>query len=471
MRLLLIAPTVEPERYPRGGWAFRIANYNMPLIAALTPPHVEVRVVDECAEPIPLEERFDLVGITVNTPMAPYSYRLAAHFRSRGSKVVLGGIHPSVLPGESLEHADAIAIGEAEPIWAELVSDFERGRLQRVYRAPSARLDSLPTPRWDLLRGRRYAMSRSLIAGRGCVHRCDFCSIFAATGPGYRPRPVEEVVRDVEASGRKRLMFWDDNIIADREYARRLFRALAPLGIQWVSQAVFGLAEDPALVELASHAGCRGIFLGIESLSQPSLLEARKSFNHVQQYREGIRLLHDHGIGVSAGFVFGFDHDDPGVFERTLEFAERAGIDACNFKLLTPYPGTPLFNRLDREARIIDKDWSHYRGKTHVVFRPRCMSAEDLLAGFKWVRRQCYSWGSILRRLFASRTSLEAGIPMNLGYRHIVRQEDPDPGWNPARRDAERRPGEAPAQGGMPSLDAQEAEGISEQPAAEEGER
>jgi radical SAM superfamily enzyme YgiQ (UPF0313 family) len=195
---------------------------------------------------------------------------------------------------------------------------------------------------------------------------------------------------------------------------------------------MFNFSDDLELIQDAYRAGCRGIFVGIESLSTASLQGANKSFNKVERYKDGIRRLHDNGIGVSAGFVFGFDQDDCSVFERTLEFAERTGIDACNFKLLTPYPGTPLYERLDREGRIIDKNWAHYRGKTHVVFRPRCMSPDELLEGFKWVRHECYSWRSILRRLFVSRTSLAAGIPMNLGYRYITRTEDPSRGYNPA---------------------------------------
>jgi len=432
MKLLLIAPTVEPERYPKGGYAFRVANYNLPLIAALTPPEVEVRIIDECAEPITYDPGYDLVGISVNTPLAPYAFQLAAAFRKRGSQVVMGGIHASVLPQECLAHADAVVVGEAEPVWESLIRDFQRGCLHRLYRgAPQTTLDRLPVPRWDLLRSRRYIIKRSLVATRGCPYCCEFCPIFGAVGHGFRTRPVEDVVRDLTAAEAGRVVFWDDNIIGDRSYARRLFAAIAPLNVRWVSQATFNFTDDAELVKCAYNAGCRGIFLGIESLSAASLRGANKSFNKVELFRTGIQRLHDHGIGVSAGFVFGFDEDDRSVFERTLEFAESAGIDACNFKILTPYPGTPLYERLDREHRIIDKDWSHYRGKTHVVFRPRCMSPDDLLEGFKWVRHSCYSWRSIFRRLFVSRTSLAAGIPMNLGYRYITRTEDASQGRNP----------------------------------------
>jgi hypothetical protein len=170
MKLLLIAPTVEPERYPKGGYAFRVANYNLPLLAALTPPDVEIHIIDECAEPITFEEGYDLVGITVNTPLAPYSYELSTKFRERGSRVVLGGIHPSVLPEESLKHADAVVVGEAEPVWASLIRDFQEGHLQRLYRAPQARLETVPVPRWDLMQQGRYIINRSLTASRGCVY-------------------------------------------------------------------------------------------------------------------------------------------------------------------------------------------------------------------------------------------------------------------------------------------------------------
>jgi radical SAM superfamily enzyme YgiQ (UPF0313 family) len=440
MKLLLIAPAVEPERYPKGGYAFRVANYNLPLIAALTPPEIKIRIIDQCVEPIPFEDHFDLVGITVNTPLAPYSYELAARFRKQGSRVVLGGIHPSVLPEESIQYADSVVVGEAESVWSRLIRDFKKGDLKRIYHAPQARLDKIPLPRWDLMRQNRYIIKRTLAATRGCIYRCEFCSIFSAVGFGFRMRPIADVVRDVIVSKARRLMFWDDNLIANRNYARSLFLALRPLKIRWISQATFNFSNDDELMKLAYQSGCRGIFLGIESLSTASLREANKSFNKVEHYREGIKRLHDNGIGISAGFVFGFDHDDPSVFERSLEFAERSGIDACNFKILTPYPGTPLYDRLNSEGRIIDKNWSHYRGKTHVVFKPRCMSPDELLQGFKWIRHKCYSWRSIFRRLLNSRTGLEAGIPMNLGYRYITRKEDPSPGWNPRAKRAKEEP-------------------------------
>ncbi|MGE5343666.1 MAG: B12-binding domain-containing radical SAM protein [Candidatus Omnitrophota bacterium] len=445
MKLLLIAPTVPAERYPKGGYAFRVANYNLPYIAALTPPGIDIRIVDECVEAIPFDTRADLVGITVNTPLAPYSYELAKRFRAQGSKVVLGGIHPSVFPEEGLLHADAVVVGEAETSWPKLIRDFREGKLRELYRGEQAKLRGTPVPRWDLMRQNRYIIKRSLTATRGCIYNCDFCSIFPAVGSGFRMRPVEEVVRDVVAGRSRRVMFWDDNIIGDRNYAHRLFSALVPLNIRWVSQATFNFSQDEKLIQSAYRSGCRGIFLGIESLSSESLNEANKSFNMVNRYKEGIQRLHDHGIGISAGFVFGFDNDKPSVFERTLAFAHKTGIDACNFKLLTPYPGTPLYDRLDQEGRIIDKDWSHYRGKTHVVFRPKGMTPEELLQGFKWVRRECYNWSSILRRLGKSRTSVLSGLAMNMGYRYITRKEDPSRGWNPAASQGEKMKSKATA--------------------------
>ncbi|HLP61662.1 MAG TPA: radical SAM protein, partial [Candidatus Deferrimicrobium sp.] len=335
---------------------------------------------------------------------------------------------------ECLQHVDAVVVGEAENVWPQLIEDFRVGKLKPIYRSPQAQLVNTPVPRWDLMRNNRYIIKRSLTATRGCLNRCEFCSIFPAVGPGFRMRPVEEVVRDIVAGEKRRVMFWDDNIIANPEYARSLFTALKPLNIRWLSQATFNFSQDESLIKLAYRSGLRGIFLGIESLSSSSLNEANKSFNSVNRYKEGIKRLHDNGIGISAGFVFGFDNDDLTVFERTLEFALETGIDACNFKILTPYPGTPLYDRLDRQGRIIDKDWSHYRGKTHVVFTPKNMTPEELLDGFKWARRQCYNWTSIFRRLSKSRTSLLNGIPMNMGYRYITRKEDPSRGSNPVEK-------------------------------------
>ncbi len=431
MKLLLIAPTIEQERYPRGGYAFRVASYTMPLIAALTPPNIDVTIADECVSKIPFDQDFDLVAITVNTPLAPYAYELAARFRAAGSKVVLGGIHPSQLPYESLRYSDSVVIGEAEPIWSQLLRDFDNGQMQRVYRSRRADLRRVPTPRWNLLESNKYIISRSLTATRGCDHSCSYCSIGLSIGPGFRTRPVEHVVRDIERSGARRLMFWDDNLTADKEYCRQLFAAIKPLKIKWVSQATIQFTDDESLVRLAGEAGCTGIFIGFESLSAECLDECGKTFNRSYAYQKAVRMLQDYGICVSAGFVFGFDHDGPDCFERTLDFAVRVGIDACNFKILTPYPGTKLFDKLRKGGRIFDYNWSHYRGKKHVVFQPKRMTPVELLNGFRWIRRQCYSWKSIILRLFRSRASISASLPMNLGYRYIITKDDREPGWNP----------------------------------------
>ena len=267
MKLLMVAPTIEPERYPRGGYAFRVANYTLPLIAALTPPNIDVTIADECVSKIPFDQDFDLVAITVNTPLAPYAYELADRFRTAGSKVVLGGIHPSQLPHESLRHSDSVVIGEAEPVWSQLLQDFDNGQMQRVYKGRYSDLKHVPTPRWNLLESNKYIISRSLTATRGCDNSCNYCSIGLSIGPGFRSRPVEHVVRDIERAGVRRLMFWDDNLTADKEYCRQLFTAIKPLKIRWVSQATIQFDDDESLVRLAQEAGCRGIFIGLESLS------------------------------------------------------------------------------------------------------------------------------------------------------------------------------------------------------------
>ena len=454
MKILLIAPASgEWHGVGRtrvfGGRVFRFSLLSLLTVAAETPAGVEVRIVDEQVQDVPLDEAFDLVGITCMTAAAPRAFALADHFRGRGLPVVLGGMHPTLRPEEALAHADAVCVGDAEGSWGRIVEDARAGRLSGAYRSAPGDLRALGRPPRDLLDQRHYGTVQAVQATRGCPHRCAFCSVAAFHGGRFRCRPVAEVAAEVAALPRRFFVFVDDNLIADRTYAVELFRALRPLRKRWITQASLDLADDPELVRLAAEAGCLGLFLGMETFSEANLASVDKGFNKVDRYRDRIRLLHAHGIGVEAGVVFGFDGDDAGVFRRTLGLLDDLEIDMVQVSVLTPLPGTPLHR--DMAARIIDRDWSHYDFH-HVVFEPRRMSSEELQAGHDWVTRAFYRPWRIARRLarMARHPRLWRALPfaaaIDLAYYGRTWRWEIG-GWDPAAASRARgaRPGKNPA--------------------------
>ncbi len=397
----------------------RVLNFQqitMPYLAARVPPHWQVTHVDEEAEAVDLNADVDVVAITFHTPSAHHAYELAARFRSRGVCVAMGGPHVTLLPEEARGHADAIFIGEAEGLWEEFLRDFEAGSYRRVYRpagAPS--LEGLPMARKALFH-RRDHTNGVLFATRGCPSRCDFCAIGVMYGQGVRTRPVAEVAAEYGSFSGRVIIFWDDNIAGDMEYAKDLFRAIAPYRKWWSSQASIHAGRDDEFLEAAERSGCRQLFVGLESISQGSMVEVNKGFNRVDEYARVIERIHAHGIAVQAGIVFGFDHDGPEIFGETLDFLESAGVQNATFNILTPYPGTPLFERLDAEGRLLTRDWRRYNGRTDVVYRPKRMSAEELLAGFRQANERFYSLRSIAKRLTRSPVQLWWTLPLNLAY-------------------------------------------------------
>jgi radical SAM superfamily enzyme YgiQ (UPF0313 family) len=406
----------------------------MPLIAALTPREHHVRHTDEIVEPVRFDDPADLVGITAPTPSALHAYVLAREFRRRGVPVVIGGPHATALPEEAARHADAVVVGEAEDTWPRLLDDAAHGKLEHLYVSTrQASLAGMPAPRWDLIRGRRYGKSVT-IATRGCPHRCDYCSIPLLYGPGtYRCRPIDEVVREVAASPTRAVVFWDDNIGARPRYAKELFRALTPLGKWWTSQCTANAAADEELVALAARSGCKALFLGFESISQESLVATNKRHNRVDDYRRLVAMLHRYGIAVHLGIMLGFDQDDVGIFRRTAEFLDEARVDVATVSMVVPMPGTPTFQRLHRDGRILTTDWSRYDGKKHCVFEPARMSPAELEAGTEWVARRFYSPRSIARRLAGSRVGLWWSLPRNAGYM-LAGLSNAAPAWDPGSR-------------------------------------
>jgi radical SAM superfamily enzyme YgiQ (UPF0313 family) len=398
------------------------ARLTLTTLAALTPQDIEVKITDENVEPIDFEEDVDLVGVTGMLMHASRAYQIALKFRQRGIPVVMGGPHASSLPLEVKEHVDAVVIGEAEDVWKGLIEDLKKGYLKPFYKADTyCSMKGFPPPRLDLLRKDAYMTINCVQTTRGCPHRCDFCHVTHFFGKTYRCRPVEEVIDEVRALEGEFVVFVDDNIAGNRAYAKELFVRLKPLKKKWASQASVTLTRDPELLRLAAESGCVSLFLGIESLSSENLQEVNKGFNQVQQFEEAIRALHDHDIMIVAGFIFGLDHDDEGVFERTLRFCERNRIELPSFFILTPLPGTPLFQRMDAEKRLLHKDWAKYNGAT-VVFKPKLMTEETLQRGFNWVCQEAYSWGSILKRVFHPQQRFFTRLLSNMAYRSIAQK-------------------------------------------------
>jgi radical SAM superfamily enzyme YgiQ (UPF0313 family) len=441
MKILLIAPASGPwhavGRSPLfGGRVFRFSLLSLLGVAACSPRGADVRLVDEQVQDVPLDEDFDLVGITCMTAAAPRAYELSARFRSRGIPVALGGMHPTLVPDEAIRHADAICAGDAEGIWPRMVEDARAGRLAGIYRAEPPGPDSFARPPRHLLQRRHYGTVQAVQATRGCPHHCAFCSVSAFHHGLQRRRPVAQVVEEVAALPRRFFLFVDDNLVADRAWAGELFTALRPLRKHWISQATLDIADDPELVGLAADAGCIGLFAGLETFSEENLAAMDKGFNKVAAYRRKIEVLHRHGIGVEAGLVFGFDRDDPGVFGRTLRLLDDLEIDMAQVSILTPLPGTPF--HAAQQHRITDRDWSHYDFH-HVVFAPRLMSAAQLQAGHDWITRQFYRPWRIARRLarLARRPgglrALPVAAAINLAYYGRTVRWDIR-GWDPAER-------------------------------------
>lgn len=425
LRILLISPRGPLYRRRGGTWSksLRYAPLTLTTLAALVPPELnaEITLVDEGIQEIDPDTDADLVGISLITGTAPRSYELAAHFRSRGIPVVLGGVHVTLMPEEAQRHADAIVVGYAEDTWPQLLRDFVAGRMQPRYdQAPGLNLANRPFPRRDLLGGDNFVIAHTIEATRGCIHQCEFCVVPSAWGRPLQ-HPVADVIADIQQMGAKRLIFLDLNLISDMDYARELFTALIPLKIQWGGLTTTIITMDDDLLDLAARSGCKGLLLGFETLSANALAETKKQFNARQDYKDVMRRLHAHGIGVQGCFVFGFDNHSEDVFAETVDFVMDANIDLPRYAILTPFPGTPLFDKLKRDGRILSEDWTLYDGQ-HVVYQPKGMSADRLLRGTEWAWKKTYSYASIAKRLLAprpwsGRKMLPLALAGNLGYR------------------------------------------------------
>jgi radical SAM superfamily enzyme YgiQ (UPF0313 family) len=416
MRVVLIAPAPASYIWRKKRAAFTLPPMALPLLAAVTPPGVEVRLIDEAVEDVDLNLEADLVGMSVMTATAPRAYQIADRFRARGMQVVMGGIHPSSLPEEALEHSDAVVIGEGESRWAEVVKDAGLRSLKRIYENSSSfPLDELPFPRWDLLPAQRYFVPRTVQVTRGCPMSCSFCSVSSFFGRSYRHRPLSQVIEEIKAHKKRLLIFADDNIAGNPEVAKELFAAMIPLKKKWVSQCSLSIADDPELLDLAARSGCIGLLIGFESISPAVLKTIGKRVNLHRQYQAAIRKIHARGIHIQGSFIFGFDEDTPESIPATVQFVKENRVTGVNYCRLTPFPGTQLYADLEKEGRIIDRDWAKY-DRQNVVFQPRHFTPQELQEKVFWAYRQTYNLRSLWQRRPFSFQHFSLYLLLNFGY-------------------------------------------------------
>jgi radical SAM superfamily enzyme YgiQ (UPF0313 family) len=423
MKILLISP--ERERKKEEAFLFRLSFLNLPYIAAISPPGVEVKILDEAFEKINFGEKVDLVGITAQTPVAPRAYQIADEFKKRGIPVVMGGFHASMLPQEALQHADAVVVGEAEEVWPDLIEDLKRGRMSRIYVGSEfINPSSLPLPRRELLNEKFYFPLKLLETTRGCPHRCDFCGVSKFFGFRYRNRPITEIERELKTLfqvgpvmnhglkkilsllskdlpyflKRRLLYIIDSNIAGDKRFCLELLSLLKEFDLLWYGHAPVSIAFDQKLLEGFSQSGCIAINIGFESFSTQNLNAMGKGFNQPSRYAEAVKRIHDQGIGIMGTFIVGLDDDDLGVFQRIIHFCIDSKLDWALTFIMAPYPGTDSFLRLEKEGRIFCRDWEKY-DSLHVVYQPLKMSIEELEKGMRRIWREVFSTSSIYQRI------------------------------------------------------------------------
>jgi radical SAM superfamily enzyme YgiQ (UPF0313 family) len=422
MKILLVSPSVDPnEKTNKQMLMPQLALY---ILQGLTPKEHQVVMLDEEAEDIDLEQDCDLIGISFMTSNASRAYWLAREFKKRGKTVVLGGVHPTLLPDEASPYGDCVVIGEAEGVWTELLEDYQNGRLKKIYHNPRPDLSRYVPKDFSKITKRHLFGLVPIMTTRGCPYHCDFCCVTDLFGKEIRHIPVENVVRDIKESGRKIFMFLDDNIIGHPSYAKELFAALKPLKISWVGQSSISLlVKDDELLKLAAESGCKGLFVGLESVKEAQMNSLRKSFSSLRGLEDGLKKMRRAGIFVLASMIFGFDEDTKEVFDDTVKFLLKNKVHSVAFNVLTPYPGTKTFQKMKEEGRLLTDDWKYYDHST-VVFQPKNMTPYELMVGKIRARKEFYSPWSILRRLLGNLRHPMVYLAMNWGHFKGVRVEE-----------------------------------------------
>ncbi len=427
MKILLVFPRIEHGATTvrdKGSWTSIVFGYpiiTLPHIAAITPRKHSVQLVNENYEQLDFNSDADLIGITTYTMTAPRVYEIADEFRRRGKKVVLGGYHVTALPEEAMQHADSVVLSWAEGTWPQLLQDAEKGQLKPAY-GPNDdySVENIPPLRRDLIK--HNPLLGAVQTTRGCQNRCEFCAIGSFSCHGVRQRPIKDVIEDICNMPNKMFIFHDPHMTVNRKYAKELFSELIRQKINkyWVANGTTNVlnAVDEDFLNLARKSGCVEWFIGFESLSQAALNGIGKTHNKVDDFKRLIKRLHDFGMTVQGGIIFGFDEDTLEIFDTTLEKINDLDMDVLEINILTPYPGTPLFDRLEKTGRILTKDWSKYN-QVEVVYQPKNMTVKELEEGTRKIAKKFYSYYNIMKRnalIFSTNHTIGALLPAATNY-------------------------------------------------------
>ncbi len=429
VKIALLAPAGAMHRY--NGLFHKNLHYapiTLSLLAsiAIQEFNADVKIYDETANPIPLDIDADLIGITCITGTASRCYKFADYFRNRGIKVILGGVHPSLLPNEAMEHSDSVIVGLGEDNFIRAIYDYQDNKMQKIYyQHESTTIENRPIPRKDLLDKKKYITLNTVEAIRGCNHTCTFCAYPKAFGTKLYKRTIEDILGEIKTLKGKIVVFPDVNLISDFEFAKELFKAMIPLKKWWFGLTTSAIGVDDELLDIFEDSGCKGLLIGFESVNQETQKNIHKGVNKVNEYQTLIHKLHSHGIMVMGCFAFGSDEDKLNVFKRTVDMCIEAKIDLPRFSVITPFPGTVFYNELKKENRITESDWALYDVE-HVVYKPKHMTKQELEEGIAYAWHESYSVKNILKRIDL-RNFMKIGIlyfiyfGLNIGYRRYAK--------------------------------------------------
>lgn len=427
-KIVLISPSYRSKLLEKVR-VLAIPPLNLATLASLTPQDYDVRIVDEAMEDIDFNMDADLVGITCMTPLAPRAYEISAGFKARGVPVVMGGIHVSMMPDEAARHADAIVVGEAEVVWPELLKDFDGGRMKKRYSSSvPPDIENIPAPRRDLLKKGYFV--QTMQTSRGCPYNCNFCSVTRFNGGRYRLRSVDRVMDEINNMKEKRFFIIDDNVIGPgtKSFSRtfELFERMKGSGKEWAGQTCLNIVEQDGLLRAASKSGAKAFLIGFESIQPGALSDMNKNVNlrpNTKNFKEAVKKIHDHGIAIVGGFMFGTDFDTTDTFKRTVDFIMDSRIDAVQLSIMTPLPGTVLYKQFQDEKRLLytnyPKDWERYN-IFEPVFQPKNMTTEQLYDGLIGAYKGVSSFKTSLlrgvRTFINTKSSFSTGISFFWNY-------------------------------------------------------